>query len=109
VTQRLRAEAALRDREAGLRRAQVLARLAHVITRPDAGGLGADTADLLTALDSWVMGQATAGTLTAQKLDPASGAVLFERPLCRYPQYPRYTGPASDPAAAKLASNYSCS
>lgn len=74
-----------------------------------AGGPGADTADLLTALDGWVMGKATPGTLTAQKLDPASGAVLFERPLCQYPKYPRYTGPASDPAATKLASNYSCS
>jgi len=35
VTQRLRAEAALSEREAGLRRAQLLARLGHVITRPD--------------------------------------------------------------------------
>lgn len=74
-----------------------------------AGGRGADTADLLTALDGWVTGKAAPGTLTAQKLDPASGAVQFERPLCQYPKYPRYTGPANDPAAAKLASNYSCS
>ncbi len=35
VTQRVLAEAALREREAGLRRAQVLARLAHVVTRAD--------------------------------------------------------------------------
>ncbi|HEY2928279.1 sensor domain-containing protein [Piscinibacter sp.] len=35
VTQRLQAEAALREREAGLRRAQVMARLGHVITRSD--------------------------------------------------------------------------
>jgi PAS domain S-box-containing protein len=35
VTQRVRAEAALREREAGLKRAQAMARLAHVITRPD--------------------------------------------------------------------------
>jgi len=35
VTQRVRAEAALREREAGLRRAQMMARLGHVITRPD--------------------------------------------------------------------------
>jgi PAS domain S-box-containing protein len=35
VTQRVRAEAALREREAGLRRAQSMARLAHVITGPD--------------------------------------------------------------------------
>ena len=65
--------------------------------------------DLLSALDSWVTGKATPATLTAQKLDPVSGAVQFERPLCQYPKYPRYTGPANDAAAAKLASNYSCS
>src|SRR5437667_5555917 len=35
VTQRVRAEAALREREAALRRAQELARLAHVVTGPD--------------------------------------------------------------------------
>ena len=35
VTQRLRAQAALREREAGLRQAQRIARLAHVITGPD--------------------------------------------------------------------------
>ncbi|WP_343639685.1 ATP-binding protein [Roseateles sp.] len=35
VTARVEAEAALREREAGLRRAQGLAKLAHVVTRPD--------------------------------------------------------------------------
>ncbi|KQW51995.1 MULTISPECIES: ATP-binding protein [unclassified Roseateles] len=35
VTQRVQAEAALREREAGLRRAQGLARLSHVVTRLD--------------------------------------------------------------------------
>jgi PAS domain S-box-containing protein len=35
VTQRLHAEWALREREAGLRRAQSMARLAHVVTGPD--------------------------------------------------------------------------
>jgi len=35
VTERLRAEQALQEREAGLRRAQSMARLAHVVTRPD--------------------------------------------------------------------------
>lgn len=74
-----------------------------------AGGPGADSTDLLKALDDWVTGKATPGTLTAQKLDPATGSVLFERPLCQYPKYPRYTGPANDPNAAKQASNYTCS
>lgn len=72
-----------------------------------AGGPGADTSDLLTALDQWVVSGTAPGTLTAQKLD-AAGAVSFSRPLCQYPQYPRYTGPAGDANAAKLASNYTC-
>src|SRR5207253_5883263 len=39
VTQRVRAEAALREREAGLRPAQLVGRLGHVITGPG-GALG---------------------------------------------------------------------
>jgi len=37
VTARVQAETALREREAGLSRAQGLAKLAHVVTRPDGG------------------------------------------------------------------------
>lgn len=73
-----------------------------------AGGPGADTSDLLSALDSWAVNGTAPATLSAQKLD-ATGAVSFTRPLCQYPQYPRYTGPANDAAAAKLAANYTCS
>ena len=72
-----------------------------------AGGPGADSADLLTALDQWVTKGTAPATLTAEKRD-ASGALTFARPLCQYPQYPRYTGPANDAAAAKLATNYTC-
>ena len=72
-----------------------------------AGGPGADSTDLLTALDQWVTKGAAPATLTAEKRD-ASGALTFARPLCQYPQYPRYTGPANDAAAAKLATNYTC-
>lgn len=72
-----------------------------------AGGPGADTADLLTALDQWVTKGTAPATLTAEKRD-ATGAVTFARPLCQYPQYPRYTGPANDAAAAKLATSYTC-
>jgi feruloyl esterase len=71
------------------------------------GGPGADSADLLTALDQWVANGTAPGTLTAQKV--VSGNTTFERPLCQYPLYPRYTGPANDAAAATLASNYTCS
>jgi Tannase and feruloyl esterase len=72
-----------------------------------AGGPGADTVDLLTALDQWVTKGVAPATLTAEKRD-ASGALTFARPLCPYPQYPRYTGPANDAAAAKLATSYTC-
>ena len=73
-----------------------------------AGGPGADTADLLSALDNWVVNNSAPGTLTAEKVD-GTGAVSFARPLCQFPQYPRYTGPANDAAAARQASNYTCS
>lgn len=72
-----------------------------------AGGPGADSADLLTALDQWVTKSAAPATLVAEKRD-ADGAVVLSRPLCQYPQYPRYTGPANDAAASRLAANYAC-
>lgn len=72
-----------------------------------AGGAGADTSDLLTALDQWVTKSVAPGTLTAEKRD-STGATAFTRPLCQYPQYARYTGPANDAAAANLAANYTC-
>lgn len=70
------------------------------------GGPGADTVNLLAALDEWVVDGNAPGTLTATKM--AAGQVVFSRPLCRYPQYPRYTGPAGNAAAAAQASNYTC-
>ena len=71
------------------------------------GGVGADTTDLLTALDRWVTQGIAPDTLTAQKLD-AAGAVTRTLPLCQYPQYPRYTGPANSAGAARLATSYTC-
>ena len=73
-----------------------------------AGGPGADSADLLSALDAWVDKGTAPATLVADKKD-AAGATLFSRPLCVYPKYPRYTGAANDANAAKLASSYTCS
>lgn len=71
------------------------------------GGVGPDRTDLLTALDQWVTKGIAPETLTAEKLD-AQGAVTRTMPLCQYPQYPKYTGPANDSAAAKLAASYTC-
>ncbi len=70
------------------------------------GGAGADQTDLLTALDQWVTKGIAPVTLTAKKMD-ANGAVTLTVPLCQYPQYPRYIGPANN-AAARLTSNYAC-
>ncbi|MDP3761201.1 MAG: tannase/feruloyl esterase family alpha/beta hydrolase [Ramlibacter sp.] len=71
------------------------------------GGPGADSTDLLEALDSWVLNDKAPDQLTALKL-ALDGSTSFARPLCRHPQYPRYTGPAGDANAAKLATNYTC-
>ena len=71
------------------------------------GGPGADDADLLGALDAWVTNGTAPEILTARK-HAADGSTLLTRPLCRYPQYPRYVGPANDAAAAALAANYAC-
>ncbi len=72
-----------------------------------AGGPGADTSDLLTALDNWVDKNTAPATLTASRF-AVDGKVELSRPLCPYPQYPRYTGPANDAQAGKLAANYAC-
>ncbi len=70
------------------------------------GGPGADQTDLLGALDAWVAKGTAPGTLSATKV--VNGVTQASRPLCRFPQYPRYTGPANDSAAAALAVNYTC-
>lgn len=69
-----------------------------------AGGPGADTADLLTALDRWVTRGRAPGNLTASKIEAGTGATVFQRPLCVYPGFPQYKG-RGDPA---LASSYRC-
>ncbi|MBI3285148.1 MAG: tannase/feruloyl esterase family alpha/beta hydrolase [Burkholderiales bacterium] len=71
------------------------------------GGVGADKSDLLTALDAWVSNGTAPSGLTASKL-AGDGSAAFSRPLCAYPLYARYTGPANDANAARLASNYAC-
>lgn len=70
-----------------------------------AGGAGADTVDLLSALERWVEEGTppSAQGLVSSKLDMA-GAVLFQRPLCKYPAYPRYNGSGD----ANDAASYTC-
>jgi hypothetical protein len=61
----------------------------------------------LQVLDDWVTKGIAPQVLVGRKLD-AQGREELTRPLCRYPEYPRYTGPANNAEAARLASNYTC-
>jgi len=54
------------------------------------GGPGADGTDLLAALDDWVSNGKAPGTLRAASV--AGGVEVISRPLCVYPEYPRYNG-----------------
>jgi hypothetical protein len=69
-----------------------------------AGGPGADSTDLLSALDAWVTKGRGPGTLSAVKRDPGTGATVLTRPLCIYPAYPRYNGTGD----VSAASSYTC-
>lgn len=69
-----------------------------------AGGPGADSTDLLAALDNWVSKHKAPRTLLAEQRDATSGATVLSRPLCVYPAYPRYKG-RGDP---NLATSYAC-
>jgi Tannase and feruloyl esterase len=69
-----------------------------------AGGPGADSADLLTALDEWVERRRSPGTLLARKVDAATGNTVLSRPLCVYPAYPRYRGQGN----VNVATSYTC-
>jgi feruloyl esterase len=55
------------------------------------GGEGADSADLLAAMMQWVEAGKAPVKLVASKRDAGTGKVRFTRPLCEYPQWPRYS------------------
>ena len=58
------------------------------------GGAGPDRFDALTALEDWVERDRPPTSITASKANPQ-----MSRPLCPYPQLPRYKG-AGDPTNA---------
>ena len=64
------------------------------------GGTGADSIDLLDAVAGWVEKNQRPSSANLQLAKQGS----FTRPLCRYPQYPRYTGSGDKNAAA----SYTC-
>ena len=55
------------------------------------GGSGADTIDLVTPISNWVEKGVPPHDLIASKLN-ATGTVAFTRPLCHFPQWPKYAG-----------------
>jgi hypothetical protein len=67
------------------------------------GGSGADSFDAVTPLVEWVERGRAPATIEAAKRD-ADGTVLFTRPLCEYPSYPRYRGSGS----VNLAKSFAC-
>ncbi len=66
------------------------------------GGAFIPSVDLLSALDNWVTHGAAPETLTA--FDIAAATNGRSRPLCRYPQFPRYVGKGN----INLASSFVC-
>ncbi len=57
-----------------------------------AGGVGADQFDHISAISDWVELGTAPQSLKATKSNPSTGAVQLSRPLCPYPQFPRYKG-----------------
>jgi pimeloyl-ACP methyl ester carboxylesterase len=71
----------------------------HAQDGPDAGRI-----DLLGALDKWVEAGTAPDALVGSKLADDNQTVMFQRPVCEFPKFPRYNG-TGDP---KKAENFSC-
>jgi pimeloyl-ACP methyl ester carboxylesterase len=71
----------------------------HAQDGPDAGRI-----DLLGALDKWVESNTAPDALVGAKLADDNKTVLFQRPVCEYPKFPRYNG-TGDPTKAE---NFTC-
>lgn len=84
---------------------------ARMLTSPSVGhnldGAGTDplSIDLLTALDNWVEKQTAPDKLVATKFTEGSKTPGLQRPVCEFPQFPRYNG-TGDPAKAE---SFNCS
>lgn len=64
-------------------------------------GPGADSIDVLGALETWVEKGRAPSAIVASKLD-SQGKVAFTRPLCEYPAYARYKGKGDSSKAASF-------
>lgn len=67
------------------------------------GGPGADDFDLLTPLMKWVEKGQAPSLVVASKFDRPGGKLLFTRPVCTYPSFPRYKGTGDMNDAASFA------
>ncbi|HEU4775644.1 MAG TPA: tannase/feruloyl esterase family alpha/beta hydrolase [Telluria sp.] len=66
-----------------------------------------DNSVMVEVLDKWVDQGTAPGQPMAAKLN-LDGGMTLNRPVCQYPQYPRYTDPANHSNPAKLGSNDTC-
>ena len=84
---------------------------ARMVTSPSKGhdldGAGTEprSIDLLAAMDAWVEKGAAPDKLVATKFAPGTSTPVAQRPVCEYPQFPRYNG-TGDPAKAE---SFTCS
>jgi hypothetical protein len=69
------------------------------------GGTGADKIDFVTPMFEWIEKgtKPSATTIVATQMTAPAGTTPFARPLCQYPQYPRYV--SGDP---NVASSFTC-
>ena len=69
------------------------------------GGTGADKVDLAGPMFEWLEKgvKPSTSTIVATQRTVAAGATPASRPLCKYPQYPKYVG-----GDANLASSFVC-
>ena len=69
-----------------------------------ASAAGPAPADSLDAVVAWVEHGTAPAQLLGTTTDPATGVVTGSRPVCQYPQFPRYTGHGS----TTQATSYIC-
>ncbi|KAF1019172.1 MAG: Mono(2-hydroxyethyl) terephthalate hydrolase [Paracidovorax wautersii] len=71
-----------------------------------AGGVGPDTVDLLDAVTKWreLGTKPSTQNIVAKKLDPVTQTPVLTRPLCKYPDFPKYKGNGD----LNAADSYSC-
>ena len=106
---------AMAEQHGGLERAQQFSRFYPVPNMGHCtGGAATDTFDMLTPIVNWVEHGTAPGPVTASgtNFTPATYQVSFvqgpaarSRPLCPYPEQPRFTGSVSNVGGVPVATN----